>query len=132
MKGECSCGAFAFDIVGTIDNLYQCHCSICRKTTGAASNAAFIVSRDRFTWQRVGKCTSFRRPSGYLNQFCTKCGSSLPFITSDELRVWVPAGLVQAPHGTRIARHIYVGSKASWDDICSDAECHEGMPEDWP
>ncbi|MEB4591355.1 FMN-binding negative transcriptional regulator [Candidatus Thiothrix sp. Deng01] len=40
MKGSCFCGSIAFEISGEIPDLYQCHCSECRKTTGAAANAA--------------------------------------------------------------------------------------------
>ena len=40
MKGECLCGEVAFTIDGELPNFYQCHCSLCRKATGAAANAA--------------------------------------------------------------------------------------------
>ncbi|PRY63410.1 hypothetical protein B0H98_1085 [Vreelandella songnenensis] len=44
MTGECLCGEVKFEIDGKLPNLYQCHCSLCRKTTGSTANAATFVS----------------------------------------------------------------------------------------
>lgn len=38
MKGECLCGNVKFEIEEEIRNFYQCHCSLCRKVTGAAES----------------------------------------------------------------------------------------------
>ncbi|MBY6193073.1 GFA family protein [Marinobacter hydrocarbonoclasticus] len=50
MKGECLCGSVKFEITEEIRNLYQCHCSLCRKATGAAANAATFVNEHAFRW----------------------------------------------------------------------------------
>ena len=50
MKGECLCGNVKFEIEEKIRNLYQCHCSLCRKAKGAAANAATFVQSSAFRW----------------------------------------------------------------------------------
>ncbi len=35
---------------------------------------------------------------------------------------WVPAGLLDSDPGVRIAGHVFVGSKAPWDEIAGDAQ----------
>ncbi|BBI62572.1 hypothetical protein HSBAA_38780 [Vreelandella sulfidaeris] len=50
MKGECLCGEVAFEIEGELPNIYQCHCSLCRKATGSTANAATFVEEQNFRW----------------------------------------------------------------------------------
>ena len=50
MKGECLCGEVKFSVKGELPNFYQCHCSLCRKTTGSSANAATFVSEECFEW----------------------------------------------------------------------------------
>jgi hypothetical protein len=37
---------------------------------------------------------------------------------------WVPAGLLDCDPGVRVAGHIFVGSKAPWDEIAGNAPQH--------
>jgi hypothetical protein len=50
MRGSCLCGDVEFEILGRLPKLYQCHCSLCRKQSGAASNAATIVDAHQMNW----------------------------------------------------------------------------------
>jgi len=123
--GSCLCGEVRFEIRGPIPDLYQCHCSLCRKATGSAANAAFIVRAEDFAW-RGGQAgvRSFRRSTGYPNDFCGRCGSPVPLAESDG-RVWVPAGAMDGAIEARVTDHYHVGSKATWDAIGGDARQHE-------
>lgn len=58
MKGECLCGNVKFEIEEEIRNFYQCHCSLCRKVTGAAANAATFVQGTAFRWVSGEKVVS--------------------------------------------------------------------------
>ena len=37
IRGSCLCDAFQFEIDGRVSDLHRCHCSICRKATGAGA-----------------------------------------------------------------------------------------------
>jgi hypothetical protein len=50
--GSCLCGARAYEIEGDIGGVWICHCSLCRKATGAGGIAILIVPRERFRWLR--------------------------------------------------------------------------------
>ncbi|WP_248370754.1 GFA family protein [Vibrio cyclitrophicus] len=50
MKGSCLCGDIQFEVKGVKPSLYQCHCSVCRKSTGSSSNTAAIVNETEFNW----------------------------------------------------------------------------------
>src|SRR4029453_17742946 len=97
LNGSCLCGAVAFEVDGPIAGIGQCHCSLCRKVSGTASNAVFVVGNRRFRWTRG---ESLRQRYVLRNDWgttrCTTCGSPLPE-SHDGKRVWVPAGLMDVP-----------------------------------
>ena len=51
-KGQCNCGAVAFEIDVDISNVFFCHCSICRKSTGSNGIAVVVIDNDVFQWTR--------------------------------------------------------------------------------
>jgi len=51
-RGECNCGAVAFEIDAELKDVYVCHCSICRRFTGAAGIAVLLVDNSAFRWLR--------------------------------------------------------------------------------
>ena len=59
MKGGCYCGRVRYEAAGAPFNETNCHCSICRRTTGAPFVAWFSVARDRFRFAS-GQPTLFR------------------------------------------------------------------------
>ena len=129
MNGSCFCGAVRFEVRQPIPNLYQCHCSMCRKVTGAAANAAFVVPKENFAWLAgESLIKSYSRPTGYRNDFCAICGSSLPNKLDSEETVWIPAGLLDGPTFSTVAKHFFVGSKADWDDIGGKGVQYEELP----
>ena len=123
--GSCLCGAISFEVQGAINGVGQCHCSKCRKVSGTASNAMFIVGARRFRWTLGEQHTQrFRFPDGWGPTRCATCGSPLPE-SHDGKRYWVPAGLMNDNLDTTIGMHIHVASKADWDVIHDDALQHQ-------
>ena len=130
MKGKCLCGEVKFLIEGTLPNLYQCHCSLCRKATGTSSNTATFVIKNNFKWLSGEKnITKYSHSSGFRSNFCSVCGSPVPNIINDTEIYCVPAGLFDAHSNSKIAAHLYTGSKANWDTICSEGEKYDERPD---
>lgn len=133
MQGSCFCGAVVFEITGVLPALYQCHCSECRKTTGAAANAAIIVHETQFRWlQGFDNIKSFIKSSGYRVDFCLTCGSPVPNpVSAIPQAVWIPIGLMNdAVPFTQVEHHLYVASKAHWDEIGGNGVQHRELPAD--
>ncbi|WP_461535230.1 GFA family protein [Spongorhabdus nitratireducens] len=129
MKGSCFCETVQFEVSGPIPGLYQCHCSMCRKVTGAAANAAFLIPKQQLQWLAGGdQIKTYRKPTGYCVSFCTHCGSTVPNIFRDT-QYWVPAGLLESDEGLEVKQHICVASKAEWDEIGGDAHQYDALPE---
>ena len=122
LRGRCNCGAVRFEIAGRWSAIGQCHCSKCRKASGAASNAVlYTAARSLRFVAGEDRRRSFDLPSGWGTAFCSTCGSPLPRLHPNGKIFFVPAGLLDGDPGVKVERHIFVGSKASWDEIAGDA-----------
>jgi hypothetical protein len=121
IRGSCLCGGVRFGIRRT-NPIGMCHCSLCRKVSGVASNATFMVGRDDLEWL-AGEdlLQTYTRPTGWRTTFCRSCGSPAPNLHPSGGAYWIPAGVLDDDPGVRVAMHIFVGSRAPWDEIGGDA-----------
>lgn len=125
-QGRCNCGAVAFEIDGDITDVYVCHCSICRRYTGNNGVAVVIVNNEKFRWLKgEDQIKTWIKPIGdWQSTFCRVCGSSLP-VKNDEYSKAIPAGTItKGGENLRVAHHIWVGSKAKWDEVCGVGKQH--------
>lgn len=130
IRGSCLCGAVRFEIEGRVSPIGLCHCSKCRKATGTGAIADLMTASKslRFTHGEE-KVRRFMQESGYRTAFCEQCGSPLPKPHPNGKMWWVPAGSLDDDPGVPIAMHIFVDSKAPWDEL---PEGTVQYPEDWP
>lgn len=126
-KGSCLCGAIAYEINGDIQEFYYCHCQRCRKSNGAAFNAIAPLPLNQFKVVRgEDKLKAFEYEGGADRYFCSVCGSSLfskRKAIPDMVRIRI--GMLDTPISIKVSKHIYVGSKAEWYDICDGAQQFE-------
>ncbi|NQZ59192.1 MAG: GFA family protein [Lentisphaeraceae bacterium] len=129
MLGKCLCEEVVFEINGKLPNFYQCHCSQCRKVTGSAANTGCFLAEGQFKWLKgEDNVTLFVKDSGYNSCFCSKCGSALPSPQRNGRGYWIPVGLLLEETSSKVAVHLHVASKASWDCIADDAVQYSEMP----
>lgn len=125
-RGQCNCGAVAFDISADLSDVIVCHCSICRQSTGGNGIAVIVIDNDVFHWTRgEEQIATWKKPNAdWQTWFCRVCGSPLPG-ENDESRMFVPAGLiVEGGETLRVTHHIWVDSKAPWDEIGDSGKLH--------
>jgi len=126
LSGECNCGAVAFDLMDEPNGIFVCHCSICRRYTGSNGIAVLVIENENFRWSRGEELVSnWRKPQhDWISCFCSVCGSTLP-VANDESRMAIPAGLMLEGVGSlSVIHHIWVDSKASWDEIGDQGRQH--------
>lgn len=129
MRGSCLCGGVAFGVRDAPRKIYQCHCSLCRKQSGSAANAAFIVMHDQLTWMSgEALIATYARPTGFRSNFCSRCGSPLPNPIGTTQYTWIPVGLFDTTDELSIAMHLNVGSKATWEPAPVVGTLHREMP----
>ena len=125
-RGECNCGAVRFEIDADLSGVFVCHCSICRRSTGSNGIAVVIVPNEQFRWiQGQEHVTKWVKPnSTWETWFCRICGSRVPG-HNDAARMFVPAGtLSEGEEALKVIHHIWVGSKAVWEEIGDAGKQH--------
>jgi len=128
ITGECNCGAVSFEVTIPVENVYICHCSICRRSTGGAGIAVVIVSNENLSWLSGHEnIHTWTKPKhDWQTSFCTVCGSPVPG-KNDEHNMYIPVSLLNnADKLLKVAHHIFVGSKASWEVIGDSGKQHMG------
>ncbi|SEQ10564.1 Glutathione-dependent formaldehyde-activating enzyme [Rosenbergiella nectarea] len=96
MQGSCLCASVKFTLPYSPTTFDRCHCSLCRRQTGTESNYATLVHSLHFNWSEgEASIHSWRKESGYRNDFCQHCGSTVPNLLAQVPYFWVPLGLVE-------------------------------------
>src|SRR5262245_30348848 len=119
IAGGCLFGAVRFETENRF-RIGYCHCSICRKWTGAIFGTPFNVARDSFRFVRGEDEIA---GSARYRHHCGTCGSSLPGGPEGGDVIGIPGGLLDHDPGKRPAAHIFVGSKVPWLEI------EDGLPQ---
>ena len=129
IRGSCLCGGVRFELSGWLSPIWMCHCSLCRKRSGAASNAKLLAPKANLTWLAGGDLLQvYTSPRGWPTTFCRSCGSPAPQLHLGGGAYRVPAGSLDDDPGVRVESHIFVASKAPWDEIAGSApQFQEGI-----
>jgi hypothetical protein len=129
ISGGCLCDGVHYEISGELNDVALCHCSMCRRTLGAAFGAYARVSADEFRWVRgEDLIATYESSPGVYRCFCRQCGSSLGAAGESGKLSWVALGTVTGDPGLRPEAHIFVGSKAPWYEITD----HLPQFDEWP
>ena len=92
-----------------------CHCSRCRKTSGAGSAAQVVVKYDDLLWLS-GEDLVVNVPK---HAFC-RVRRSAPDANLRKTVYIVPAGILDDKPKLVVGEHIFVGSKAHWEVLGAD------------
>jgi hypothetical protein len=125
-RGQCNCGGIQFEIDQDLRDVYVCHCSICRRSTGSNGIAVLVVPAEHLRWTRGRELiATWAKPGAdWQTWFCRICGSPVPG-KNNATTVFVPAGCIsEGGESLRVAHHIWVGSKAVWDQIGDGGQQH--------
>lgn len=119
--GSCLCGAVAFAIDVEPVDVSHCHCSMCRKAHGAAFATYVNVATDHHRFTRgEDRLRSYNSSGTTERVFCGGCGSPMLWIDTVQFPgvLAFPLAALDGEVATPPQRHIFVGSKASWYEIC--------------
>jgi hypothetical protein len=125
VRGSCLCGAVRYEVDGPVHDVHHCHCSICRKSHGAAFSTFARVTASRFAFVAGhDRVRGYRSSSPIERTFCDTCGARLT-IRFDGMpdAVWVSLATLDDDPGVRPGVHMFVGSKAAWVEIT------DGLPQ---
>ena len=129
ITGSCLCGGVQYEISGGLSDLAYCHCSMCRRSLGAAFGAFARVVEGNFRWlSGEDIIVAYESSPGVRLCFCGKSGSHLGAMGDSGKLSWVALGSVTGDPGVRPEAHIFTGSKAPWHKIT------DNLPQfdEWP
>ena len=131
-KGGCLCGKVRFEITGEIQDIVYCHCSLCRKAQGSAFATNGNVDLEKFAFiSGEAEMNGYESTPGQTKYFCQYCGS--PIISKKKSApdmVRVRLGVIESTITERPMAHIFVTSKAVWDEIAGDLPQYESYEPD--
>lgn len=126
IRGSCLCGAVAYELRPPFGFFKYCHCSRCRKNSGAAHAANLLVAAEQFAWARgeeAVRCFELPGARYFCSGFCKECGSALPWRTKNGKFFLVPAGGLDDDPGQRPDKNVHWDSRAAWYVAAKDLPC---------
>jgi len=127
--GGCLCGAIRYTVTAPLANIAACHCSNCRRISGAGSSHNAIVPSTGFaiTQGTPKRYQDTAAASGNVlyRHFCDNCGSSLYSQRAKNPEfVVLKVGTLDDASGMRIAMNIWTESAYPWMHIDAAAVNH--------
>jgi hypothetical protein len=120
--GGCLCGAVRFEVVAPTKWCSHCHCSLCRRSHGAAFVTWFGVANEQFRFtdgeDEVGWYSS--TPEARRG-FCRTCGSTL-FFTSEGWpgETHIALAHMDGPIDRDPKVHVFYDTHVSWIELGDD------------
>lgn len=119
-EGGCLCGAIRYRAAASPTRAVICHCSMCRRHTGAPIALFVHFPIDSFTWLKE-EPTRYRSSEFAERGFCPRCGSTITMheeILTD--RVQVAIGSLDQPDRVTVDDHVWTQDQISWFDVRDD------------
>lgn len=116
LRGGCYCGAVRYEAGGTPLHETNCHCTICRRTSGAPYVAWFTVALSQFRFT-AGSPARFKSSADCTRSFCSACGTPLTFQSGTEAQ-WIDVTTCSLDQPERVPPrdHTWVESKLPWTE----------------
>ena len=128
IHASCLCGEVAWQAEGPLERISHCHCSMCRKSHGAAFGTYGAARADGFRWLRGReRVRQYQSSPGFFRPFCLSCGSVVAGEPQGG-RVFMALGCLDDDPGARPEAHIFASSKAVWHEIADDLPRFDGYP----
>jgi hypothetical protein len=123
LNGGCHCGHVRYQATGDPFHATSCHCSICRRVSGAEFLTWFSIRRAEFGWTQ-GRPASLASSSRGSHTFCPLCSSPLTFQHAnypDEIDIALSS--LDDPAQLAPSEHSYISTRLAWVQLA------DGFPE---
>ena len=116
IKGGCFCGAIRYEFEEGEYRVVNCHCTMCRRTSGAPFVTWVVVPPSAFRYVR-GAPKWLKSSDRGTREFCGECGTPLVFFESgraDQRDVTV--GSLDQPEAFRPSGAVHKDTRLAWLD----------------
>ena len=113
--GGCLCGAVRFFCTSPSERSLYCHCTRCRRISGAPIFLGLLVQRSALTVE--GEVRTYASSQHGVRHFCAHCGSSL-FLSFKNRpdKIEIVLGSLDDSRSVEPDAHVFCESKIPWFD----------------
>ncbi len=112
--GGCFCGQINFEFTAGDYLVANCHCHMCRQTSGAPFVTWVVVPKPAFKYTRGQPKTLVSSTKG-RREFCADCGTPMVFYTTDRPDdLDITTGSLKTPEDFKPTRAVHEASKLKW------------------
>lgn len=114
LEGGCLCGVIRYRISGPPRLVPHCHCSMCRRASGAPVVTWVTVRESAFT-PLAGELRWYQSSDHGKRGFCADCGTQILF-SSTHYAGWVDvtAASLDRPEAVKPTSHTYEPDRIPW------------------
>lgn len=129
--GSCLCSAVKFEINGSFESFFLCHCTYCQKDTGSAHAANLFSSSAKINWIKGSEHVKTHTLIGtrHTKAFCQACGAALPSHHMGGQLLVVPAGSLDTSITIKPHAHLFFSSRAEWDNGLEQVQRFDQLPK---
>jgi hypothetical protein len=115
LEGGCHCGAVRYEVRGDAFEPVICHCTDCRRVSGAPALAWFSVRTPDFRYVH-GAPVQYRSSGRAVREFCGVCGAQITFAEHDlaPRQIDVTTASLDDPETAAPVANIFVRSRIGW------------------
>jgi hypothetical protein len=115
LDGGCLCQAIRYRIVGEPTVICHCHCTMCRRASGAPVVAWATFKPAELAFTR-GNPKYYASSSRARRQFCPACGTQLTFQLNvrAETEIDVTLASFDEPRHLPVREHVYASTRLPW------------------
>jgi len=115
LEGGCQCGAVRYRVEGEPEHVALCHCSDCRKASGAPMVAWAAFKSPHFA-VTAGAAKSYNSSGASMRHFCGTCGTSMYFLNETYLPglVDIQVATLDTPEALPPGVQIQVAERLGW------------------
>ncbi|NQV84721.1 MAG: GFA family protein [Rhodospirillales bacterium] len=118
--GGCLCGAVRYRVTMDPMAVSHCHCTFCRRASGAAFLTWMTIPSAGFAYT-LGEPAIYGSSPGVERHFCGDCGTSLLFrAEAHPEEVDVTAASLDNPAAVEPVDHVWAGGMLPWFDFSDD------------
>jgi hypothetical protein len=128
IEGGCLCGAVRYRVRSEPGIVLNCHCTDCRKATGAPFMTWAVFPRHAVEWS--GPAARRVPWADRLRLSCPQCGTPLGILPAEQADIVVLAtGTMDRPEGMRPACDVWTQDHLAWVPLAANLPHHAaGLP----
>jgi len=130
VKGSCLCGEIQYEVELVPEKIFNCHCSQCRKSHGAAFATQAFAKGETLNFIKGEALISEYQSGRGVRAFCGNCGSRLMnYATDKSLYLSIALSTLDTETEQGPIAHAFTSFKAKWHTPATDIPSFDEMPK---